>query len=147
MLKLPAHGEAVHQHRAQDAGQDHSVGRVSSLPTALGADGCRLFASVHSSKIPDCWATTPSRGPFLDWEAKLANMPCIHCSPASQAEQCLGKGYLFYQVKGKVEARAKKPCSHIRPDEMPAVMLHSLQARSSFEFTSHLCILPVQCSS
>lgn len=53
----------------------------------------------------------------------------------------------IYQVKGRVEPIAKKPCSHIRPDEMPAVMLHSLQARSNFKFTSHLCILPAQYSS
>lgn len=35
-----------------------------------------------------------------DQEAKHANMPCIHCSPTSQAEQCLGKGYLSGEGKG-----------------------------------------------
>lgn len=29
---------------------------VSPLPAALDAEGCRLFASVHSSRVPDYWA-------------------------------------------------------------------------------------------
>lgn len=35
-----------------------------------------------------------------DQEAKRANMPCNHCSPTSQAEQCLGKGNLSGKGKG-----------------------------------------------
>lgn len=107
-------------------------------PSMLRGAGCLPQSIPAGFQITG--HTTPSHVPFTWPRGKHANMPCIHCSPTSQAEQC------YLSVKGRVEAVEKKPCSHIRPDEMPAVMLHSLQARTNFKFTSHLCILPVHYS-
>lgn len=49
-----------------------------------------------------------------DWEAKRANMPCIHCSPTSQAEWCSGKGYFIRERAGwRPGGRSPAPTSDL----------------------------------